>query len=176
MLKAAKRNVKAFTAVSAKREAIENRRRAEREELRREVLEYKMVATQELRWRKEACVSGPEIIPHPDDIEINPITGSIVINGPTNLDQKMAQDLYASLGPVIERMWRNSPLFIAKDRWHLRLHARFKRRLEIVGRLVAMRASRINSWDNATRQQRIDFMRRSLEEEQQACLLEVRKI
>jgi len=47
-LKAAKGDVKAYTAVSAKFAAVENRRRAQQEELLRAVTEYKQRATQEL--------------------------------------------------------------------------------------------------------------------------------
>ena len=51
-LKAAKGDVKAYTAVTAKLAAIENRRRAEREEMLRVVMEYKEQATLELMRRK----------------------------------------------------------------------------------------------------------------------------
>ena len=51
-LKAAKGDVKAYAAVTAKRAAIENRRRAEREEMLRVVMEYKEQATLELMRRK----------------------------------------------------------------------------------------------------------------------------
>ena len=76
-LKAAKGDVKAYAAVSAKLAAIENRRRAEREETLRTVMEYKEQATQELMRRKREGASGPEIIPHPDDIDIDPKTGAV---------------------------------------------------------------------------------------------------
>jgi hypothetical protein len=162
MLKAAKGDVKAFAAMNAKREAIENRRRAHREEMWNMALAYKAEATQELIRRRAMGASGPEIIPHPDDIEINPKTGAIVFNGPVSLDQKMAQDSFLSCGPALEREWRKSPGFISKDPWHLREHAKLKRRLEIVGRLVAKRSSTTNSWDTATLEEKIDFLVRLL--------------
>jgi hypothetical protein len=65
--------------------------------------------------RKRERVSGPEIIPHPDDIEIDPKTGSIVLHGPVTADQKMAQDAMVSNWPAVEREMRNSPLFKAQD-------------------------------------------------------------
>jgi hypothetical protein len=127
-------------------------------------LQYKAAKTQELTRRKAACVSGPEIIPHPDDIDINPITGSILINGPISPDQKMLQDLFVSRWPTVERRRRNGPLFIAKDLRYLRQYARMKRAAENAGRSVAKRASKINSWDIATAQERINFLRRLLSE------------
>ena len=51
-LKAAKGDVKAYAAVSTKLAAVENRRRAQQEELLRAVTEYKQRATEELMRRK----------------------------------------------------------------------------------------------------------------------------
>ena len=87
LLKAAKGDVKAYAAVNAKLAAVENRRRAQQEELLREVAEYKQQATQELMRRKREGTSGPEIIPHPDDIVIDPRTGAVSFNGPLTLDK-----------------------------------------------------------------------------------------
>ena len=94
-LKAAKGDVKAYAVVTARRVAIENRRQAEQEELLRAVAEYKQQATQELTRRKRNEVFGPEIIPHPDDIDIDPTIGAVRFSGPATLDQKMAQDGFA---------------------------------------------------------------------------------
>jgi Family of unknown function (DUF5681) len=96
--KAAKGDVKAYSALAAKRDAIEDRRRAQQKETQQAVLEYIEEATLELMRRKREGVSGPEIIPHPDDIEIDPKTGSIVLHGPFTADRKMAQDSWSRLG------------------------------------------------------------------------------
>jgi hypothetical protein len=159
--KAAKGDVKAYTALTAKRDAIEDRRRAQQEETLRVVLEYIEEATLELMRRKREGVSGPEIIPHPDDIEIDPKTGSIVLHGPVTADQKMAQDLMVSTWPAAEREMRNSPLFKAKDPSFLRRYVKRKRRFDTVSRLLARRASKVNSWDIATLEDRMDYYRRS---------------
>ncbi len=159
-LKAAKGDVKAYAAVSAKLAAIENRRRAEREELLRTVTEYKRQATLELMRRKRERACGLEIIPHPDDIDVNPKTGAVSFNGPLTLDQKMAQDLVVSAWPAMEREWRNSPLFRAKDPGSLRQYAKFRRYFGTIVRLVEKRASKTNSWDLATLEERMDYLRR----------------
>ncbi len=65
--------------------AIEKRRRAELEEMLRTVSEYKEQATIELMRRKRERRSGPEIIPHPDDIDVDPV-GAVVFNGPITPD------------------------------------------------------------------------------------------
>jgi Family of unknown function (DUF5681) len=159
-LKAAKGDVKAYAVVTAKRAAIENRRRAEREETLRIAMEYKEQATQELMRRKRNGISEPEIIPHPDDIDIDPTTGAISFNGPLTLDRKMAQDLLVSALPAIEQKWRMSPRFRAKDPWSLRQCAQFRRYFGSIVRLVAKRASKTDSWDLATPEERMDYLRR----------------
>ena len=111
--------------------------------------------------RERGGTSGPEIIPHPDDIEIDPRTGAVSFNGPLTLDQKMAQDLLVSAWPRVDREMRNSPGFQAKNSSRLRVHAKLKRQAENFIRLVAKRASKTNSWEMATPQERIDYLRRT---------------
>ena len=159
-LKAAKGDVKAYTALTAKRDAIEDRRRAHQDETLQAVLEYMDEATLELMRRKREGVSGPEIIPHPADIDIDPKTGSIVFHGPLTADQKMAQDLMVSTWPAVERAYLNSPLFKAKDPSFLRRYANRKKEYDTVARLVARRASKVNSWDIATPEERIGYLRK----------------
>jgi hypothetical protein len=159
-LRAAKGDVKAYAAVSAKLAAAENRRRVQQEELLRAVTEYRHRATQELTRRKRNGESGPEIIPHPDDIDIDPRTGAVIFNGPLTPDQKMAQDLVVSAWPAMGRELRNSPLFRAKDPRSLRGYAKFRRYFGTVVRLVEKRASKTNSWDLATLEERMDHLRR----------------
>src|SRR5271168_4047118 len=101
-----------------------------------------------------------EIIPHPADFDIDPKTGSVILRGPLTADQKMAQDLMVSTWPAVERAFRNSALFKAEDPSFLRTYAKRKREWETVARLVSMRASRVNSWDVATPEERMDYLRR----------------
>jgi hypothetical protein len=156
-LKAAKGDVKAYAAVTAKRTAIDNRWRTERDELLRVVMEYKRELSWELARRKRERASGPEIIPHPDDIDIDPWTGAVIFNTP---DQKMAQDLLVATWPKIDREWRKSRLFRAKDPQTLRLYAKAKRSVETVTCLVEKRASKTNSWRLATLEEQMDYFRR----------------
>ena len=72
----------------------------------------------------------------------------------------MAQDVMVSTWPAVERDIRNSPLFKAKDPSFLRMYAKRKREWETIARLVARRASRVNSWDLATPEERMDYLRR----------------
>jgi hypothetical protein len=72
----------------------------------------------------------------------------------------MAQDVMVSTWPAVERAYLNSPLFKAKDPSFLRSYAKRKRLCDTAARLVARRASKVNSWDMATEQERIDYLRR----------------
>jgi hypothetical protein len=102
----------------------------------------------------------PEIIPHPDDITIDFARRVISCDGPMTLDQKMAQDFMVSTWPERDREWRKSPLFAAKNRRYLRQCHSTKRKIEKVFRLVTKRASRINSWERATQEERKEYFRK----------------
>jgi hypothetical protein len=128
------------------------------------VTEYKQQAKQELLRRKKEGVSGPEIIPHPDDIDVDPRTGAITYNGPLTLDQKMAQNLVVSAWPAMGRELRASPLFRAKDPRSLSQYAQFRRYFGTIVRLVEKRASKTNSWDLATLEERMDHLANDMRE------------
>jgi hypothetical protein len=158
-LKAAKGDVKAYKAVIDKRTAIDKRKQAEWEELLRMVLDYKREATEELMRRKMARVTGPDIIPHPDDIEIDP-QRRIISNGPMTLEQKMAQDLMVTTWPQLDRKLATSRLFVMKDPKYLRQYHRMKKQMDIVYDLVAKRACKTNSWEEATLEERKEYLRK----------------
>jgi hypothetical protein len=160
-LKAAKGDLKAYTALAAKRDAIEDRRRAHTKETLRMILEYADEAALEVFRREQEGVSGPEIIPHPKDLDIDPKTGSLLLHGPSTADEKMAQDVVVSTWPAVEREMRSSPLFEAKVPGFLRMYAKRKRNWEKAAGLVAKRASKVNSWDIATLEERMDYLRRA---------------
>ena len=65
-----------------------------------------------------------------------------------------------STWPAIEREMRNEPLFAEEDPWFLREYAKFRRQFGTIVRLVAKRASKTNSWDLATLEERTDYLRR----------------
>jgi uncharacterized small protein (DUF1192 family) len=50
--------------------------------------------------------TGPEPLPHPDDILIDPKTGEVTIDGPVTLEQKMAQDQLCAEGPELVKELR----------------------------------------------------------------------
>jgi hypothetical protein len=160
-LKAAKGDVKAYKAVIDKRGAIDNRREAQWEELLKMVFEYKNEATLELMRQKRERRLEPEIIPHPDDIDIDFGRRVINFNGPMTRDQKMAQDLMVTTWPALDRDWRKSPLLVAKDRRHLRQYHKANKQMETLFRLIERRASRVNSWERATLEERKDYLRRN---------------
>jgi Family of unknown function (DUF5681) len=159
-LKAAKGDVKAYMAISTKLATIETRRRAQWEDTLKRVMDYKERATRELALRKQQGISGPEIVPHPDDIGIDSKRREIVSNGPTTHDQKMAQDFIVSLWPTLQRDWLDAPRFRGNDPQTLRLYAKWKRTVEAITRLVEKRASKTNSWTSATLEVRMDYFQK----------------
>ncbi len=158
-LKAAKGDVKAYKAMIDKRTAIDKHRLAEREELLGMVLDYMREAREELMRRKMARVSGSDIIPHPDDIDIDP-RGAVICNGPWTFEQKMAQDLMVTTWPERERELRKSPRFGAKDCKYLREYHRMIKQMDTVYDLVAKRACKTDSWEEATLEERKEYLRK----------------
>jgi hypothetical protein len=159
-LKAAKGDVKAYRAVIDKRGAIDKRKEAQWEEQLEIVVTYKNKATLELRRQKEEQSSEPEIVPHPDDIEIDFERRVINFNRPITLEQKMAQDLLVATWPARDRQWRELSLSIAEDPWCLRQYSKSNSEIDKLFRLVAKRASTVNSWERATLEERKDYLRR----------------
>ncbi len=158
-VKAAKGDVKAYNAISGKRAAIDKRKQAELEDTLQAVVNYKREATEEQMRRKIWRFSGPEIIPHPEDNEIDPRRG-VILSGPLTREQKMAQDLMVTTWPDRERELRKSRPFVMKDRKYLREYHRMKKQMGIVYDLVGKRAFRVNSWEEATLEERKEYLRK----------------
>jgi Family of unknown function (DUF5681) len=158
-LKAAKGDVKAYLAVTTKLAVIEVRRQAQWEETLETVMNYKERATLELELMRRQGIAGPEIVPHPDDVSIDPKKRAIVFNGPVTFQQKMAQDFFVSFWPMAQRDWLDSPRFHGKNPQTLRLYKKLKRMADAVTRLVEKRASKTNSWTSATVEERFDYFR-----------------
>jgi hypothetical protein len=56
-----------------------------------------------LERRKRQGLTGPEPIPHPDDIIIDLVTGEVTLKGPLTKEQKDAQDQLVAMRPKIEK-------------------------------------------------------------------------
>ncbi len=55
-------------------------------------LDYKIECERELERRKKCGETGPEPIPHPDDIVLNMNTGQIEVKGPMTKEEKVKWD------------------------------------------------------------------------------------
>jgi hypothetical protein len=71
---------------------VEGDRRELKLEYLKTMIEYKSVWEQELERRQRLGLTGPEPLPHPDDILIDFSTGEVTINGAWTKEQKAAQD------------------------------------------------------------------------------------
>ena len=56
-------------------------------------ISYKVDWERELARRAEFGVSGPEPLPHPNDIEIDMNTGEVIIKGPMTPEERDRQDI-----------------------------------------------------------------------------------
>lgn len=75
---------------------LEQQDRKEREAFFKAAVEYKNEVEQELKFMREAGLKEPEIVPHPDHIELDPFTLSVTINGPATEQQKKRWDVLIS--------------------------------------------------------------------------------
>ena len=71
---------------------VEGDRRELKLEYLKTMIEYKSGWEQELERRQRLGLTGPEPLPHPDDILIDFSTGDVTINGAWTKEQKAAQD------------------------------------------------------------------------------------
>ena len=79
-------------------------RRVATMEMLKTAVEYKEHWGQVLAERARSGASGPEPVPHPDDIIIDSKTGEIRFDGPVLEEQWMAQERLRAMGPELERM------------------------------------------------------------------------
>ena len=71
---------------------VERENRALHDEWLNAAIDYKTTWEEELYWREQHGVTGPEPLPHPDDIVINRNTGQVEIRGPTTKEEKVKWD------------------------------------------------------------------------------------
>ncbi len=160
-LKAAKGDARAYKALADKQVAIDKRQQIVWERWLDTILDYQNCARQQLKLDRKMRKTRPEIIPHPDDIEIDLNNRSVIINGPITADQKMAQDFLMSnrskILPFFEEL-----RFAKVDRQFFRQIRNLKRQMDTVSQLVLKRASKINSWETATTEERTEFLWREI--------------
>ena len=158
-VKSAKGDVKAYKTLADMQQRIDRRKQSEWDKLVSTALNYVEEASMELNYRRRSGIKGPEIVPHPDDIRINFTERLVYLSGPYTMKQKMAQDFFVSAWPAIERDLVDLPLYKRRDREYLRMYLKLKRGAAEVYRLVAKRASKVNSWEAASARVRLDYLR-----------------
>jgi hypothetical protein len=72
-------------------------------ELFASAVEYKEHWGRVLAQRARSGATGPEPVPHPDDIIIDYETGEVQFDGPVMEDQKQARDQLRAMWPELER-------------------------------------------------------------------------
>jgi hypothetical protein len=105
-------------------------------------IEYKEHWGRILAERARTGATGPEPVPHPDDIIIDPKTGEIRFDGPSLEQEKAAQEAFRAMWPKFEQMLSETNAKLESDPNNPELH-RYKAELEsFVGCL----------WDDAQKQ------------------------
>jgi Family of unknown function (DUF5681) len=107
-------------------------RRAATMELLKAAVGYKEHWHHVLAERARSGTTGPEPVPHPDDVLIDYETGNIRIDGPIMEDQKEARDQLRAMWPKLERELMGINEQIESDPNNLSLRKRQKELTKIV--------------------------------------------
>jgi hypothetical protein len=107
-------------------------RRVATMEFLKAAVDYKKHWHQVLAERARAGTTGPELVPHPDDVLIDYETGNIRIDGPVMEDQKQARDQLRAMWPKLERELMGINEQIESDPNNLSLRKRKKELTKIV--------------------------------------------
>ena len=111
-------------------------RRVATMELLKTAIDYKEHWHHVLAERARKGTTGPEPVPHPDDVIIDYDTGEIRIDGPVLEEQHLAQERMREMGPdYLKRLWKIEEQ-IESDPKNLELRKEKKMLDEITGWLV----------------------------------------
>ena len=94
------RSQQAFTKMLAETEKALG---LQKKHLLETTLSYKVNSEDELERRRKLRISGPDIIPHPDDIDINIRTGEVKFMGPMTRKEKAELDYFYDRVEEIDR-------------------------------------------------------------------------
>ena len=90
---------------------IESERENERLKLFKAAVEYKQNGEKEIAEARQLGREEPEMLPHPDDLIIDPINGTVISKGPWTREEKVhfeyVRDLKSDLEEDIE--WEERP-------------------------------------------------------------------
>ena len=107
-------------------------RRVASTQLLKTAIDYKEHWHHVLAERARSGTTGPEPVPHPDDVLIDYETGNIRIDGPVMEDQKEARDQLRAMWPKLERELMGINEQIESDPNNLSLRKRQKELTKIV--------------------------------------------
>ena len=99
---AAKGNTRAQRLFSELLASTETSRKQENLQCYESAIEYKKEWSKELKRRKQQGITGPEPIPHPDDIHIDPRSGTVQFKGPMSSAEKIELDLMYEQGEAFQ--------------------------------------------------------------------------
>jgi hypothetical protein len=109
----------------------------------KQLVDYKMDFGKEFERRKKLNPSEPEPIPHPDDIIINPPTGTVELRGPMTKEEKVYWDRIEETEATIAELEREEP----KDEFLKRELADQRRLRQQLARVIPNYRPRPSRWE-----------------------------
>ena len=82
---------------------IERERRRERLKLFEEAVAYKVEAEREMAMAAARHLPAPVLVPHPDHLIIDPITGSVKLRGPFTREEKVEWDEHTAMKATLTK-------------------------------------------------------------------------
>jgi hypothetical protein len=76
---------------------VERERRSNRDEMFAAIVQYQIDARAEIDDARRRGLKEPEILPHPDDLIVDPISGSVISKGPWTKEEKAELDHMRSM-------------------------------------------------------------------------------
>src|ERR1700730_8966180 len=108
-------------------------RRVATMEMLKTAVDYKEHWGRVLTERARSGATGPEPVPHPDDIIIDSETGEVRFDGPVLEEQWMAQEWLRAMGPELERMLKQVNEKLESDSNNSELRMQQRELAKIVG-------------------------------------------
>jgi Family of unknown function (DUF5681) len=102
---------------------VEAENRRNREQTFQTVVEYKCDAQAQIDAARRLGLEEPEILPHPDDLIVDPISGSVVSKGPWTREEKAELDQMREIRTDLQEELKYEQAQPARKRDHERIAA-----------------------------------------------------
>ena len=122
---------------------IERERRRERLKLFEEVVAYKVEAEREMAMAAARHLPAPVLVPHPDHLIIDPITGSVKLRGPFTREEKVEWDEHTAMKATLTKQLTE----LEAERRAAPRSRNLKKRIEAFRSAIAQVDTALNSFE-----------------------------